>query len=309
MESNWELNHIGLVARDWNKPLDHYQSVAAGVSVGPQPVYLDLVGGGPVTFYSYGKPRTAGSQPRLYRFLDKDCQIGSLQLELTQNDSVEVEGINHICFNVSDIKGETAKLVEKGCEVILSFEQDDTIIENYLDTREFGGLILSLRCPQRKWEKAWKAHNLAHPLLSDWRFYGVGVAVRDLDKAVAYYQSLGIATLGPEVMLDSSALEGGSVPGTTVRARTRTAQIGPVAYEFVQPLDGEAVYRESLGSRGEGVSDLAFTVDDLERETAKLDERAVPVVLSGKPQTGSAFAYFDTREAGGNIMIRLLQAE
>ncbi|MEE8374193.1 MAG: VOC family protein [Dehalococcoidia bacterium] len=309
MESNWELNHIGLVARDWNKPLDYYQSVAAGVSVGPQPVYLDLVGGGPVTFYSYGKPRTAGSQPRLYRFLDKDCQIGSLQLELTQNDSVEVEGINHICFNVPDIKGETAKLVEKGCEVILSFEQDDTIIENYLDTREFGSLILSLRCPQRKWEKAWKAHNLAHPLLSDWRFYGVGVAVRDLDKAVGYYQSLGIAALGPEIMLDSSALEGGSVSGTTVRARTRTAQIGPVAYEFVQPLDGEAVYRESLGSRGEGVSDLAFTVDDLERETAKLDERAVPVVLSGKPQTGSAFAYFDTRESGGNIMIRLLQAE
>ena len=313
MESNWELNHVGLVVRDWNRVLDYYQSLEIGISLGPQPVYMDLAGGGPVTFFSYGKPHKVRSRHKLYRYIDKDCQIGSLQLELTKNRKVAVEGINHICFNVPDIKAETAKLVEKGCEIILSFEQDDTIIENYLDTRKFCNIILSLRCPSRKWEKTWKAHNMAHPLLSNWKFRGVGVAVRDLDKTVEYYQSLGIAEFQPEVTLDSSSFTyfkvDGKTPDTVVRARTRIARIGPVVYEFVQPLDGETIYKESLDCRGEGVNDMAFTVDDLDKEIARLAERGTRVILSGKPQTGSTFAYFDTHKFGGHTMIKLIQAE
>jgi catechol 2,3-dioxygenase-like lactoylglutathione lyase family enzyme len=313
MANDWELNHVGLVVKDWDRALDYYQSLNIGITLGPQPVYMDLAGGGPVTFYSYGKPRNIRLRHKLYRYMDKDCQIGSLQLELTKNRKAAVEGINHICFNVPDIKAETARLVEKGCEIILSFEQDDTIIENYLDTRKFCNVILSMRCPTRKWEKAWKAHNTAHPLLNSWKFRGVGVAVRDLDKVVEYYQSLGIAEFQPEVTLDSSSFTyfkvNGKTPDTIVRARTRRARIGPVVYEFVQPLDGEAIYKESLDYRGEGVNDMAFTVDDLEKEIAKLADRGVPVILSGKPQTGSTFAYFGTRKFGGHTMIQLIQAE
>lgn len=335
MESNWELNHVGLVVRDWNKTLDYYQSIGCirgiGSSVGPQPVYLDLVGGGPLT--SFSQPIGTRRRPRrLYRFAEKDCQIGSLLLELIQPRGAQVandpnkqflgskgEGITHICFNVPDPKGETAKLVEKGCQVIFSIEQDGIIIENYIDTRKFGNIILSLRCPMRKWEKAWKAHNMTHPFLRNWNFSGVGVAVRDMDRAVEYYQSLGIATFQPEVMFDSSSFEDiklyGKTPDPVAKARTRIAQIGPVGYEFVQPLEGESIYKESLESRGECINDIAFTVDDLERETARLVERGefvpteqVPVILSGKPQSGSAFAYFDTRKFG-SIMVKLIQAE
>ena len=82
-----------------------------------------------------------------------------------------------------------------------------------------------------------------------------------------------------------------------------------MAFEFVQPLEGEAIYKASLDSRGEGVSDIFFTVDDLEEETAKLAGRGVQVALSGEPQTGPAFAYFDTRESSGNIIVRLIQKE
>jgi len=51
-----------------------------------------------------------------------------------------------------------------------------------------------------------------------------------------------------------------------------------------------------------------FTVDDLGKEIARLDARGVPVILSGKTPTG-AFAYFDTRPDGGDIMIKLIQAD
>ena len=55
-------------------------------------------------------------------------------------------------------------------------------------------------------------------------------------------------------------------------------------------------------------NDFIFTVDDLERETARLIEKGVSVVFSGRHQNSSTFAYLDTREDGGDIMIRLTQA-
>ena len=208
-----------------------------------------------------------------------------------------------------DIDGETAKLVEKGLRIIFDLTRDGERFEDYLDTREFGNIILSLRPLQSEEAKARKA-SLG---IVDWKFRGHGVAVSDVDKTAEYYQSLGMATVQPEAMFDSSSIAGfkvyGKPPGTTVKARTRLAQIGPVVYEFIQPLEGEAIYKESLDRRGEGIIDLTFTVDDLDKEAARLVEKGVPVILSGKPQTGSAFAYFDTRKDGGDIMIKLIQAE
>ncbi len=82
--------------------------------------------------------------------------------------------------------------------------------------------------------------------------------------------------------------------------------IGSVAYEFAQPLEKETTYGEFLTRRGEGAYSLDFTVDDLERETARLVYRGVKVVLSGKARNGDAFAYFDTRKVG-NLMVKLVQ--
>ncbi len=83
--------------------------------------------------------------------------------------------------------------------------------------------------------------------------------------------------------------------------------MGPITYEFTQPVEGEAIYTESLEKRGEGVNDFIFTVPDLEKETAKLTDKGVQVVLSGNPRNGGAFAIFDTRKVGG-MMMKLIQA-
>ncbi len=325
MKSDWELGHVGLVVRDWNDALGYYQSTGMGISVGPQVVNLDFQSGGPSKFFLNDKvPRISGgsgpgtlaaskpkrgkeSKPNTYKFMDKDCQVGSLLLEILQDRSIPYEGITHLCFNVPDVDSETARLLEKGCEMVLSFTQGKKVCENYIDTREFGHVNVSFRPPVEKWEKAWTAHNLAHPLLSGWKFHGFGIAVRDIDKAVEYYESLDIAAFEAEAMLDSSSLENVESMGKTVKARTRTAQVGPVAFEFAQPVEGDAIYGESLECRGEGISDMSFTVDDLEEETASLVRKGVPVVLRGKPQSGPEFAYFDTREFSGNIMVRLMQ--
>jgi len=89
------------------------------------------------------------------------------------------------------------------------------------------------------------------------------------------------------------------------------SHIGPMAFEFLEPLEGDAIYREYLDRRGEeaGVCEFSFTVSELGRETAKLVDKGVPVILSGIPENGQAFACFDTREHGGDIVIKLIQAE
>ncbi len=329
METTWELNHVGLMVSNRDKTLDYYQSLGIGFSVGPQPSYPHGEGESETLLHRklHGErvtlTRTTSSSPGTHTWYDGESQIGSLQLEVigadvqmneVNRDFLESngEGISHICFNVPDVEGMTAKLVEKGCQVIFSGGRVGRIGENYIDNSSFGNIWLSFRPPAGKWEKVWKAHNMELPMVSNWKFRGVGVAVRDVDKVVECYQSLGIGTSQPEVMFDSSSITDfklyGKTSDTIMKARTRMFQIGSVGYEFVQPLEGETMYRGFLESRGEGTNDIAFTVDDLDKETAKLVDKGVPAILSGRLQTGEAFAYFDTRRFG-NIMVKLIQAK
>jgi len=329
LKKEWKLNHICLVVRSDYRAIEYYQSTEMGVSVGPQVMGMDYKNGGPVKFYRNdnlprvnggsgpGKPLEIetfnGKKRDTYRYLDKDVQVGDLLLEIGQNSSIPLEGITHICFNVPDINAETDKLLEKGCKEMLNFTQGDIVLENHIDNREYGHLNLSFRPPMRSFAKRWTEYNQSHPMLKNWKFHGLGIGVRNLDKLVEYYEMLKITEFQPETELDSNSLASINLPGESkdskIKARVRVGYVGSVAFEFFQPLEGSSLYQESLDSRGEGVADLAFTVANLEEETAALIKRGVNVILSGKPETGPAFAYFDTRKNSGNIMIRLIQRE
>jgi len=144
-----------------------------------------------------------------------------------------------------------------------------------------------------------------------WRFHHMAVVVRDMDKAVEYYQSLGIATFQPEFMLDSSTYTDYKVYGKTRdtidKTRMRFLQIGPFQLELVQPLEGDPLYNEFLKSKGEGVHHIAYLVDDLEKETAELAKKGIPVITRVyRGTSGAGFAYFDIRKVG-NVIIELIQ--
>ncbi|MCP4750794.1 MAG: hypothetical protein GY866_07870, partial [Proteobacteria bacterium] len=196
MDNNWELNHVGLMIKDKDKTLSYFQSLGIGVSVGPQPLLPHIEGQGSLLIYTklYGDPitltyPTGGS----HNFFDGESQIGSCQLEcysmtpgpgtfISEYLEKKGEGINHVCFNVPDVEGTTQKLLDKGCDLIFRAAVNDGTVENFIDTRKFGDVIVSLRPPASDWEKAWRANNMAHPLVSDWKYRGVGVAVEDLEK-------------------------------------------------------------------------------------------------------------------------------
>jgi methylmalonyl-CoA/ethylmalonyl-CoA epimerase len=131
---------------------------------------------------------------------------------------------------------------------------------------------------------------------SNWKFNHIGVVVRDVDKAVESYQSLGIV---------DKATDRVTMEGKKAKLVGRFIHIGSLLIELWQPVRGKTVQQEFLDSRGEGVNHIAFHVDDLDREKERMAEKGIPVVFSVRDEEGY-MAYFDTRKVG-NILIELIQ--
>jgi catechol 2,3-dioxygenase-like lactoylglutathione lyase family enzyme len=303
---DWALNHVGMTVANRNATLRHFQTLGVGVSVGPQPLLPHEEGEGSLMFYRtlQGDPvtntyRTGGA----HTFTDGECQIGDCQLEcypmrpgtgmfLSEYLAEKGPGINHICFNAPDVEEDTQLLVSKGCDVMFNATVNGKTVENYLDSRRHGDLMISLRPPASEWENAWKANNEAHPLVNDWRFLGVGIAVANVAEAVDYYASLGFVVAGdPEV--DES-----------LGIRRQSVRVGPITFEFCEVLTENSICADAFRSRGEGVFDLRFEVSSLEAEKQRLKARDVN--LYPNVEAGSS-ACFDTR-AEGNMLLRLIQA-
>ncbi len=130
----------------------------------------------------------------------------------------------------------------------------------------------------------------------NWNFHHIGVIVRDMDEAVRYYESLGMFTFQAEF------------GGGAGRARLRLAEIGPNRIELIAPSPGPPIFKEFLDAKGEGIHHIAFTVDSLDAEIAKLTAKGIPVISSMRRPDGGGIAFFDLRQHGG-VVIELMQPQ
>jgi len=130
----------------------------------------------------------------------------------------------------------------------------------------------------------------------------VGVVVGDMDRAVEFYESLGIGPFeeGPSAHALERHIYGEPAPDAEVKGRL--AQMGSIEFELLQPVRGNSVQQEFLDSRGEGVIHICAHTDDLERDIEIMAERGFPVISSAHLDDGGKFAYFDTRAVGGLIL-------
>jgi len=144
----------------------------------------------------------------------------------------------------------------------------------------------------------------------NWKFDHVGVMVADIDEVVEYYKSLGIAKFRPPRMFDASRFAEwkiyGKTPETLDQHKCQYLDIGPLALEMLQTVSGVSIHDDFVNKVGEGMEHVGFTVDNLEEETAMMVKNGMPVIVSGKREDGTGFAYFDLRK-GGNIIIELIQ--
>ena len=130
----------------------------------------------------------------------------------------------------------------------------------------------------------------------------IGVMVRDLEKAIEYYESLGIGPFKIFEGLPRLEREVHGKPAPDVKNRVAIAPWGHgVSLELVQPVSGESVQNEFLEKHGEGINHVGFYVDDLDEEIARMEKRGFKVVSGGKVGGVTRFAYMDMDKVGGVI--------
>ena len=134
------------------------------------------------------------------------------------------------------------------------------------------------------------------------RAYQVGVVVRDLDQAVAFYERLGIGPFEESPSAHTVERKIYGEQSTDAKVKGRLAQMGNIEFELLQPVSGRTVQGDFLEEHGEGVVHICAHTDDLERDIEELTALGYQVVSEGKLSDGGRFAYFDTRAVGGLIL-------
>jgi methylmalonyl-CoA/ethylmalonyl-CoA epimerase len=130
----------------------------------------------------------------------------------------------------------------------------------------------------------------------------VCIVVRDLDRAVAYYERLGIGPFydypksGSYVELDVP-----NVAASTVM-RYKCADLGNVQIQLCDPGVLDSPQRRFLEQHGEGVYHLGFEVADLDGGEAQGRAMGLGVIGRGARADRSGFCYFDTRAEAGVVL-------
>lgn len=125
-----------------------------------------------------------------------------------------------------------------------------------------------------------------------WELNHLGFVVKDMDRAMQYYTSLGIAEIGPEKIMEA-------FDGTKIKVRL--VEIGSLMLEFFEPPEGAGVSGKYLKERGEGINHMAFTVKDLDHEIDKLKRAGLKHMFRGQDEDFGKIAYFDTGEIAGIV--------
>ena len=304
MMNDWEFNHLGMMVTDRDEILQYYQSVGIGVSVGPQPLLPYVEGDGEITFYKelHGEPvshkfKTGGS----HNFNDGQSQIGNCQLEvypmkpgpgmfISRYLEKKGNGINHIAFNTNNIEKDTQHFLDLGCDLVFNVTTNGKTIENYIDTRLHGDLMISLRPPADNWEKSWRKNNESHPLVNKWRFIGLGICVDDINAASKYFLNMGYSQLS-----NLKRLEEWSVT-------SQEFSIGKITLDIIEAEEG-TIYSNSITQREEGVAELIFEVDNLHQELELLRNKEIETLVVSKDKK---MASIDSR-GKGNLLVRLVE--
>ena len=129
----------------------------------------------------------------------------------------------------------------------------------------------------------------------------VGIAVPDLDAAIAWYHDhLGMIVLHEEVNEDQGIRE--------AMLSVRGAPVGNAQVQLMAPLDESSVIAKFLDKRGPGIQQLAYRVSDLEALTERLRDQGIQL-LYDVPRRGTANSrinFIHPKDAGG-VLIELVE--
>jgi methylmalonyl-CoA/ethylmalonyl-CoA epimerase len=119
-------------------------------------------------------------------------------------------------------------------------------------------------------------------------FYHIGMAVRNMDEAIARLKSLGMTT-GPVFELTVPSTYRGAP--TEARVKAAFAPLGAIALELVEPTGGESSIAAFLEARGEGVQHFGYRVDDLGTTLESAKQLGIAMEWLVEDEHGPAVAF------------------
>src|SRR6195952_4621228 len=129
----------------------------------------------------------------------------------------------------------------------------------------------------------------------------VGIAVPDLDVAIAWYHDhLGMIVLHEEVNDDQGIRE--------AMLSVRGAAVGSAQVQLMAPLDDSSAIAKFLDKRGPGIQQLAYRVSDLDALSERLGEQVIRLLYDA-PRRGTAHSrinFIHPKDAGG-VLIELVE--
>ncbi len=132
-------------------------------------------------------------------------------------------------------------------------------------------------------------------------FDHVGVAVPDLDEAIAFYRD----TLGLE-LTHVEVNEGQGVREAMMRAPGDDGDGSAV--QLLAPLSPDSTIGKFIDTKGPGIQQLAFRVTDIAAAAAALRAKGLRVLYDeARPGTAGSLANFVHPKDAGGVLIELVQ--
>ncbi|MQA08068.1 MAG: methylmalonyl-CoA epimerase [Pseudonocardiaceae bacterium] len=129
----------------------------------------------------------------------------------------------------------------------------------------------------------------------------VGVAVPDLDQAIAFYRD----TFGLEAVHTEENTEQG-VREAMLRAPGDTGSGSAV--QLLAPLNDDSTIAKFLDRNGPGLQQLAYRVQDIDAVTAELKERGLRVLYpEAKRGTANSRVNFVHPKDAGGVLVELVE--
>ena len=126
----------------------------------------------------------------------------------------------------------------------------------------------------------------------------VGIAVPDMDEAIAWYaETFGLASVHEEVNEDQGVREAMLAVGE-----------GTTRIQLLAPLRPDSTLATFLDRHGPGLQQIAYTVDDVEAAADTLRNRGLRVLYdhARRGTAGSRVNFVHPKDAGG-VLVELVQ--
>ena len=136
------------------------------------------------------------------------------------------------------------------------------------------------------------------------------IVVEDMQKAVDFYESIGIGPWHPFPSLEPYR-DDLDVPNLDdfMELEYRFADLGNVQLQLcAPPKGGDTVQRRFLDEHGQGVFHLGFSVDDVDAAEAHNRALGLQPKIRGRLPNRNGFTYFDTDDRGAGVILQVRAA-